>query len=498
MSKPFLIAIDEGTTNAKAITVDSDGYIGAKGSVPVSLNHPQPGWAEQDPWQIWQATESAITQCLDKSDIANLKGIGVSNQRESVLVWERKTGLPLTPIISWQCRRSESLCQAIACKPEAARVIQLTGLALDPLFPAAKIAWLLDSIPDGQDRAQRGDLCVGTVDVWLVWNLTKGEAFVTDHSNASRYQLFNIHTLAWDDELLRIFNIPRACLPRVLPSSELRGYTRHCKALPDGIPILSQIGDSHAALYGQGGFNPGTVKATYGTGSSLMTRIDHVPVRDFGLSSTIAWHDGAMNLALEGNITHTGAGLAFVSRILGIHDFDQLSQMAQSTATNAGVYFVPALSGLGAPYWDTQVRGMFCGLTDATTPAIMARAGIESIAYQIADVFHAMESASDQRLDALLVDGGATKNSWLMQFQADLLQRTIVRNKVAEISAVGAGYLAGKAIGWWNSHRQLSALPRDVEFIEPKIQTSEMIENYRQWKAAVARARFNSNTSEER
>lgn len=490
MPNPFIIAIDEGTTNAKAITVDSGGNIVAKGSVPVSLNHPKPGWAEQDPWQIWSATEQAITQCLQPSDVSNLKGIAVSNQRESVLVWERQSGKPLTPIVSWQCRRSEALCREIANKPEAARVMQLTGLALDPLFPAAKIAWLLERIPDSHVRAEKGELCVGTVDVWLVWNMTQGDAFVTDHSNASRYQLFNIHTLNWDDELLRIFNIPRACLPKVLPSSELRGYTKNCASLPDGIPILSQVGDSHAALYGQGGFNPGTVKATYGTGSSLMTRVNKAPTEDFGLSSTVAWHDGEASLALEGNITHTGAGLAFVSRILGINDFDKLSQMAESVEGNAGVYFVPALSGLGAPYWDTQARGMFCGLTDATTPAIMARAGLESIAYQIADVFHAMEKAAGQRLDALLVDGGATKNRWLMQFQADLLQRTIVRNQVAEISALGAAYLAGKAIGWWNDHRQLSALPREVEFIEPRIQTAEMLENYLQWKAAVARARF--------
>lgn len=490
MSKPFIIAIDEGTTNAKAITVDSDGNIVAKGSVPVSLNHPKPGWAEQDPWQIWNATEQAITQCLQSSDISALKGIAVSNQRESVLVWERQSGQPLTPIVSWQCRRSEALCREIANKPEAARVIQLTGLALDPLFPAAKIAWLLDSLQDGRHRAEAGELCVGTVDAWLVWNLTGGESFVTDHSNASRYQLFNIHTLSWDDELLRIFGIPQACLPKVLPSSELRGDTKGCASLPDGIPVLSQVGDSHAVLYGQGGFNPGTVKATYGTGSSLMTRIDKAPAGDFGLSSTVAWHDGEASLALEGNITHTGAGLAFVSRILGINDFDKLSQMAESVENNAGVYFVPALSGLGAPYWDTQARGMFCGLTDATTPAVMARAGLESIAYQIADVFHAMEQAAGCRLDALLVDGGATKNRWLMQFQADLLQRTIVRNQVAEISALGAAYLAGKAIGWWKDHQQLSALPREVEYIEPRAQSAEMLANYLQWKTAVARARF--------
>ncbi len=490
MPDPFLIAIDEGTTNAKAITVDMHGKILSKGSVPVSLSHPQPGWAEQDPQLIWNATQQAVAQSLSGMATEQLKGIAISNQRESVMVWDKATGKALTPIVSWQCRRSESICQQIAQKPEAGRVIELTGLALDPLFPAAKIVWLLQSIPDGFAKAAAGELCVGTVDVWLLWNLTGGESFVTDHSNASRYQLFNIHSMQWDDELLTVFGIPKACLPKVLPSSELRGYTRNCGVVPDGVPVLSQAGDSHAALYGQGGFNPGTVKATYGTGSSLMTRINQLPAEDFGLSKTVAWHDGESSLALEGNITHTGAGLAFVSRLLGINDFDKLSQMAESTANNAGVYFVPALSGLGAPYWDTQARGIFCGLTDATTPAILARAGLESIAYQIADVFFAMEKAAGTRLNALLVDGGATKNRWLMQFQADLLQRTIVRNQVAEISALGAAYLAGKAIGWWKDHAALAALPRDVERIEPNPQSKDMMNNYRAWKVAVTRARF--------
>ena len=490
MGTPFIIAIDEGTTNAKAVAVGRDGNILTKGSVPLSLFHPKPGWAEQDPLEIWQATESAVNFCLDFLDAADLAGIAISNQRESVLVWERTTGKPLSPLISWQCRRTESLCQEIILRPESARIKYLSGSVLDPLFPASKIKWLLNSIENGMEKARQGEICVGTVDAWLVWQLTAGRSFVTDHSNASRYQLYNLHTARWDPELLAIFDIPEQCLPEVLPSAAYRGETLHCRTIPDGIPILSQAGDSHAALYGQGGFNQGVVKATYGTGSSLMTRSDIIPQQDFGVSTTVAWHDGELSLALEGNITHTGSALGFIRKILNIESVERLSEMAQSVESNQGVYFVPALAGLGAPHWDVKARGIICGLTDSATGAVIARSAMESVAYQVADLFFAMENTLGRKLETLSVDGGPTKNNWLMQFQADLLQRTIIRSEIAEVSALGAAYLAGKALGWWDDYKQLSALPKNVNIIMPNSNTKAIKDSYADWKTAVERARF--------
>lgn len=490
MSTPFIIAIDEGTTNAKAIAVSINGEMLAKGSVPLKLTHPQPGWAEQDPMEIWNAVESAVEICISSLAQEDIKGIAISNQRESVLIWERATGKPLTPLISWQCRRTESLCQEIAQQPTAAKLKEITGSVLDPLFPASKIKWLLNYLENGFERAERGELCVGTVDVWLVWKLTNGKSFVTDYSNASRYQLFNLHTASWDDELLSLFGVPKACLPNIIPSSGFRGETANCHSLPNGIPVLSQAGDSHAALYGQCGFNDGVVKATYGTGSSLMTKTHTIPSIDLGVSTTVAWHDDNLSFALEGNITHTGSALAFAAQMLGLDSVNRLSELAQSIKDNQGVYFVPALAGLGAPYWDTKARGIICGLTDAVTPATIARAAMESVAYQVADLFFAMEKTLGKKLETLSVDGGPTKNKWLMQFQADLLQRTIICGEIAEVSAFGAAFLAGKALGWWQNYEQLNALPRKVNIIEPNPITETMKNSYVEWQSAVKKARI--------
>ncbi len=492
MSSPIILAIDEGTTNAKAIAVDTAGQILAKAAVPLQLDHPKPGWAQQDPLAIWQAVSLAIEGCLSQLVGVRVAGVAISNQRESVLIWERETGAPLTPVVSWQCRRSETFCQALSQLPEAAMVAERTGLPIDPLFPAAKVHGMLAEIPQGVERAAHGELCVGTIDCWLTWQLSGGQSFSTDFSNAARTQLFNIHSGQWDPDLLALFGIPSLCLPAVLPSAAIHGHTGNTGiiGLSQGVPIVAQIGDSHAALYGQGGDRAGEVKATYGTGSSLMTTVKQASAQSHGLSTTIAWHDGELRYALEGNITHTGSGVAWVSRMLGMTDLACLTEMAQSQPGNQGVYFVPALSGLGAPYWDSQARGLFCGLTDATTPAVLARAGLESVAYQIADVFFAMEQAGHHRLERLRVDGGATSNHWLMQFQADLLQRTLIRNHTAEVSALGAAYLGGKTLGWWQDSQQLAALPREVEYIEPRAQSAEMQDNYSLWQSAIARARF--------
>lgn len=490
MAIPIILSIDEGTTNTKAIAVDQSGNILAKASVAVQLTHPHPGWAEQDPMQIWDATEIAIENCLQQLSDYSIEAIAISNQRESIVAWDKITGKPLSPIISWQCRRTEALCAEVAIKPEAKRVKDLTGSVIDPLFPASKISWILMNLYHGFEDAQKGDICVGTVDSWLVWCLTKGEAFATDYSNASRYQLFNIHTLSWDDELLSLYNVPKACLPKVVSSCGERGRTKGCRSLNDNIPILSQIGDSHGALYGQNGFNKGVVKATYGTGSSLMTCINKITILNAAVSTTIAWHDGEISYALEGNITHTGAAIAYMGRLLNITDINALSNLAQTVENAGGVYFVPALAGLGAPYWDADARGIICGLTDAATPATLARAGFEAVVYQIADLFFAMEKAAGEQLQVLYVDGGPTKNTWLMQMQADLLNRVIIRSDVAEVSALGAAYLAGKSMGWWKNYIELQSLPRQTEQINPNPKNKYLLENYKYWQAAVAQARF--------
>lgn len=493
MSQPYVLAIDEGTTNSKAIAVGRTGDVLSKGSVPVELVHPHPGWAEQDPEAIWNATEAAIQDCIQQLDSELLAGIAISNQRESVLVWDKSTGQALTPLVSWQCRRSEAICAEIAKKPESELVKTLTGSVIDPLFPASKIRWLLDHMENGTQRAINGEVCVGTVDSWLVWKLTGGKQFVTDASNASRYQLFNISTFNWDPLLLDLYQIPEQCLPTVIASTGERGVTSGLSFLKDGIPVFAQAGDSHAALYGQGGFNPGVVKATYGTGSSLMVKINERPKHDFGVSTTVAWNDGIASLAMEGNITHTGSAIKFISKILGISDINRLSALAWSVEDSGGVFFVPALAGLGAPHWEAKARGLITGLTDASTQAHIARAAFESVAYQVADLFFAMQRSGGSKFSALSVDGGPSRNQHLMQFQADLLQVPIVISETAEISALGVAYMAGKTLGWWPEYRDLDALPREVQIIKPNLENTLIQNYYKQWKVAIERARCSPN-----
>lgn len=484
-----ILAIDEGTTNAKAICITEDGQILSKGSCALSVNTPQPAWSEQDPQEILQGVQSAVEQALGEAGPCRLAGIGVSNQRESILLWDRVSGEPVSPVVIWQCRRSIEICQRLAQSEHANTIQQKTGLPVDPLFPAAKIQWLLNTIPGARSRAENGELCCGTIDSWLVWNLTSGQEFVTDVSNASRTQLFNLDDQRWDDELLAIFEIPKVCLPKILPSSAERGVTKGFKGLPDGIPILSQIGDSHASLYGQGGFQPGMIKATYGTGSSLMTPVARVYGDDFRLARTVAWDDGQLTYALEGNITHTGAAVAFLSRMLG-KSVEEMAQLAAEQDGNDGVYFVPALSGLGAPYWKTDATGLITGLTDHVTPATLSRAAMESVAYQVADVFFLMEEMAGTTLDALLVDGGPTHNHWLMQFQANLIQRPLIRNNTTEVSAVGAGYLAGKALNWWPTRQDLALLNRQTQVIEPSCSPGTLEVSYEGWKQAISRTLY--------
>lgn len=489
MGNAYLLSIDEGTTNTKAILVDRSGKIVAKASEPVNLTHPHPGWAEQDPEQIWLATLAAIEHCVAAVDHSEIAGVAISNQRESVLLWERATGKALTPLVSWQCRRSEPLCRDIIDSNQVDFVAAATGAAIDPLFPASKIKWLLNAIPDGYQRAQRGEICAGTMDCWLAWKLTNGAVFVTDVSNASRYQLFNIHDFVWDSALLSLFGIPKECLPEVLPSSGDRGKVK-LDCLDNMVPLLSQAGDSHAALYGQGGFRAGIVKATYGTGSSLMTMTSSLTNQNNGICSTVAWGDGKDNRwALEGNITHSGAAIQYAAKLLGIKDIESFSELAWSVDSSEGAVFVPALAGLGAPHWVPDARAIFCGITDATERAHIARAAFEAVTYQVADVFFAMQDSVGAPLNALYVDGGPTRNKALMQLQADLIQKPIYCRDVAELSALGAAFLAGRAIGWWPDDDTLEALLPKAEVILPN-PNNKQDNNYQIWKHAVKRACF--------
>ncbi|MCW0353246.1 glycerol kinase [Pantoea ananatis] len=492
MRESVILAIDEGTTNAKAVAVNRQGKVVARGSHGLTLQHPQPGLAEQAPMAIWLAVRQAITDCLAQCADAPVAAVAISNQRESVLIWQRRDGMPLTPLVSWQDRRSESFCRDLHLSGQAGKITALTGLAVDPMFPAAKLTGMLASLPDGFARAAAGELCIGTVDSWLTWQLTAGECFVTDHANAARTQLYSLHTNDWDDELLSLFSLPRAALPQITASAGCAGVVAltDIAGLAPGTPILARIGDSHAALYAQRRDEAEVVKATYGTGSSLMMSMATPLLTDNGLSTTVAWHDGQPRFAFEGNITHTGSGAAWLGKMLGVTDPQQLTAMAESCDDNQGCYFVPALSGLGAPWWDLKARGMLCGLTDAATPAVLARVALESITWQIADVFFAMEQASGDTLPALCVDGSATQNRWLIQFQADVLQRPLHCAPTAEASALGAALLAGKQLGWWQQGSDMQAL-QGGNVVMPRRQLAQkMQDSYQGWLNAVARCRY--------
>lgn len=483
---PLILAIDEGTSNAKAVLVNEQGQVVARGSRPLSISHPQAGYSEQDPLLIWQATLEAIADCMIGLQ-RPISALAISNQRESVVAWDRVSGAPLSPCISWQCRRSLPLCNELHAQGHEAVILDKTGLALDPMFSAGKMRWILDHLDNGHARAAAGEICLGTIDSWLLWKLSAGQAFATDYSNAARTQLFNLQTCDWDPQLLELFSIPAAALASIQPSAGLFAHTAAFGGLDAGIPILSMIGDSHAALYGQGGFAPGLVKATLGTGSSLMTPMAGPIASRHGLSTTLAWHDGAASTyAMEGNIVHTGAAVQWAARLVAGESIDALSEQAAQLADNGGVYFVPALSGLGAPHWQADARGLICGLTEGSSGAHIMRAALESIGYQIRDVFDAMQADIGSPLKELWVDGGATRNRWLMQFLADLLQRPVIRSLSPEVSALGAAHLAGKALGLWNDAADLQALERQRERFDP-VPGRDLEGLYQDWQKALGR-----------
>ncbi len=449
MDNALVLAIDQGTTNTKALLVDRSGAVIASASRPMTVDYPQPGWAEQSADAIWVAVKAVVDELAVHSRARDVVAVSVSNQRESIVVWDASTGKPLAPCIIWQCRRTASTCEALITAGHGDFVEARTGLGINPLFPASKIGWILDRIPDGRARAATGAIRAGTIDSWLLWNFTGGAVHATDHSNASRTQLFDTEKLVWSDELCELFGVPKAMLADVKSSDSRFGETSaDMTALPAGIPVHGMMGDSHAALFGHGVREPGTVKATYGTGTSLMSLVPKRVRSRHGLSGTIAWSLGdRVWHALEGNISVSGQTVAFMASLLGLKDAAAIADLAMTVPSSNGVTFIPALVGLGAPHWRNDVRGEISGLALGTQPAHLARAAVEAVAFQVGDVFAAMEADIGAPLSALSVDGGASRNDFLMQFQADILDRPLRRGKFPEVSALGAASVAFHGLG---------------------------------------------------
>ena len=485
--EPLILAIDQGTTNTKAILVEPGGTIVAQAARSMDIEYPQPGWVQQDAAAIWATVRETVDEVLETAGSRALAGIGISNQRESGVAWERATGTPVGPAVTWQCRRSTELCDWLRGAGRAAEIQARTGLPLDPGFTAGKWRWLLDQAPDGVARAAAGDIQLGTVDSWLLWNLTGGAVHATDASNASRTQLMDLAAVAWDPWLAEAFGLPLAALPEIHPSSHVYGRTVALGALPAGVPVAALVGDSHAALFGHAGFEPGAIKATYGTGSSLMMPTPRRLDSEAGLAATVAWGLASTTYALEGNINVTGAAVQWLADFIGLEGPAAVAALAESVDSTDGVYLVPAFTGLGAPHWDDQARGLVCGLTRGSSLQQLARAAIDSIAYQVRDVFAAMQQASGGELRVLMVDGGVTRNEQLMRFQADILGVPVQRNNTAELSAMGAAYLAGLAVGTWSSTDEIAALPRAVDRFEPTMSETERARLVASWQEAVAR-----------
>ncbi len=479
-----ILAIDQGTTNSKAILISERGQILARGSSPLGISHPRSGWVEQDANEIWSSQVTAISQCLAAAPGVSVTAIGISNQRESVLAWDRVSGTALGPVISWQCRRTAEACARIAAAGHGPQVLAKTGLPLDPMFPATKLAWLIENCSQGRGT---GMLCLGTVDAWLIWNLTAGQLHASDAANASRTQILNIERLGWDEELLGLFGLDLGYLPEVRDSAGSFGVTSKVPGLPDGLPIASAIGDSHGALFGQGAFAPGDGKVTFGTGSSIMTTIPGFEAPPKGLTTTIAWAlDGQATYAFEGNILISASIFPWTAALLGLTDVDALMALAETVSDAGGVSLVPAHVGLGAPHWSTEARGLISGLSFGSESAHIARASADSIALQVHDVFEAMGGSSSS--GSLYVDGGPTRNPFLMQLVADILDRPIAIRNAAEASALGAGYLAGLATGFWPDHDAITALIPSAQLVEPQPNTASCAGTITNWKRSLARA----------
>ena len=493
MSKKYIMALDQGTTSSRAILFDKKGNIISTSQKEFTQIYPKPGWVEHNAMEIWGSQSGVMREVLETNSISpdEIAAIGITNQRETTVVWDRNTGKPIYNAIVWQCRRTSEICDEIESSGYKDMIKDKTGLILDAYFSGTKIKWILDNVEGAREKAENGDLLFGTIDTWLTWNLTRGKVHVTDYSNASRTMLYNIKELKWDDEILEILNIPKSMLPEVKPSSCVYGYTDQHMLAGAQIPIAGIAGDQQAALFGQTCFEKGSAKNTYGTGCfMLMNTGEKLVESKNGLLTTIAWGvDGKVEYALEGSIFIGGAIIQWLRDELRIlYNAKQSQFYAESVEDTNGVYIVPAFAGLGAPHWNMYARGCIMGLTRGANREHLVRASLESIAYQVKDVLHAMEEDSGLKLVGLKVDGGASANDFLMQFQSDILNTSINRPKVIETTALGAAYLAGLAVGFYSSKDDIkNSWLIDREFTS-NMDDTKRNRLYRGWRKAVKRS----------
>lgn len=493
MSKKYIMALDQGTTSSRAILFDKQGNIVATSQKEFTQIYPNPGWVEHNAMEIWGSQSGVMREVLETNSISpnEIAAIGITNQRETTIVWDKNTGKPIYNAIVWQCRRTSEICDEIEANGYKDMIKDKTGLILDAYFSGTKIKWILDNVKGAREKANNGELLFGTVDTWLIWNLTRGKVHITDYSNASRTMLYNIKELKWDDEILELLDIPKSMLPEVKPSSCVYGYTDEHMLAGAQIPIAGIAGDQQAALFGQTCFEEGSAKNTYGTGCfMLMNTGDKLVESKNGLLTTIAWGvDGKVEYALEGSIFIGGAVIQWLRDELKVLYNAKESQFyAESVKDTNGVYIVPAFAGLGAPHWNMYARGCVMGLTRGANREHLVRAALESIAYQVKDVLHAMEEDSGLKLAGLKVDGGASANDFLMQFQADILNTNINRPKVVETTALGAAYLAGLAVGFYENKDDIkNSWVMDKEF-SSNMDDDRRVKLYKGWKKAVKRS----------
>ena len=502
MDRKYIMALDQGTTSSRAILFDKEGNVVATSQKEFTQFYPKIGWVEHNPMEIWGSQSGVMREVLETNSIRpeEVCAIGITNQRETTIVWEKSTGKPVYNAIVWQCRRTSEICDELKEKGSEKLIKDKTGLILDAYFSATKIKWILDNVEGAREKAENGELLFGTVDTWLIWNLTRGKVHVTDYTNAARTMLYNIKELKWDDEILEILDIPKSMLPDVKPSSYIYGHTDEGMLSGAQIPIAGCAGDQQAALFGQTCFEEGSAKNTYGTGCfMLMNTGENIVESKHGLLTTIAWGvDGKVEYALEGSIFIGGASIQWLRDELRVlYDAKQSEFYANSVKDTNGVYVVPAFAGLGAPYWDMYARGAIMGLTRGANRAHLVRATLESIAYQVKDVLNAMQEDSGLKLKDLRVDGGASSNNFLMQFQSDILDVNIDRLKVVETTALGAAYLAGLAVEFYNNKDEIKkSWIIDREFI-PNMSDDKRNLLYKGWKKAVSRSLLWAKEDEE-
>lgn len=494
MTEKFILSLDQGTTSSRSILFNKSGEIVAMSQKDFTQIFPEEAWVEHDPMEIWNSELWTMQDVLKKASITedSIAGIGITNQRETTIVWERNTGKPIYNAIVWQDRRTAQYCDELIEQNHMDRIKNKTGLVLDAYFSATKVKWILDHVDGAREKAENGELCFGTVDTWLVWQLTKGKTFVTDVSNASRTLIFNIHTLTWDDELLELFTIPKSMLPEVKGNSEVYAHIAS-EVLAGDIPIAGIAGDQQAALFGQLCVEKGMVKNTYGTGCFLLMNTGETPVLSKNnLLTTIAWKiNDRVHYALEGSVFIGGASIQWLRDGMGLIDeAKEVEDLANSVQDNGGVYFVPALTGLGAPHWDSYARGAIFGITRATTKGHIARATLEGIAYQVYDIVKAMEEDAGNKGKELRVDGGASANNLLLQFQSDIFNVNIKRPQILETTALGAAYFAGLAVGYWNSIDELKTQWKVDQEFTPKKTETEIKDQLLSWQKALGRTKF--------